>query len=108
MQDTNIDPAKEVIREYFRVIEELNVIRKKFFQSMNKKQDRSTRTYAATLKDYRSIQVRLLQTLAQFGVKNSDDDLVKLLSDLPEIVCKVDDCKCAYHSSIKRIIEAAG
>ena len=100
-----IDPVKEVIKEYFLVREELEVIRKKFFQSMSRKHDRSARTYSATLKDYRSIQVKLLRTLVDLGVKHSEDDLAKLLSDLPEVRCDVNNCGCAYHQSIKRILE---
>jgi len=100
-----IDPVKEVIREYFRVKEELQAIRRKFFQSVSRKQDKSARTYAATLKDYRSIQVKLLQTLVSLGVERSEDDLAKLLSDLPEVRCDVKDCQCAYHKSVKRILE---
>lgn len=100
-----IDVVKEVISEYLRTLEELNVIRKKFLESVEK-DSAGARTYAATLKDYRGIQVKLLQTLAKLGVKGSDeDDLVKILSNLPEIQCNVSDCKCAYHISIRRIIE---
>jgi len=74
---------------------------------LRRKSNRDTRTYSATLKDYRSIQVKMLQTLAHLGVKNSEDDLAKLLSDLPEIRCDVKDCPCAYHQGIKRILEVA-
>lgn len=104
-ESKNIDAVKEVISEYLRTLEELNIIRKKFFESIEN-DDKHARTYAATLKDYRGIQVKLLQTLAKLGVKGSDeDDLVKILSNLPEIQCDISDCKCAYHISISKIIE---
>jgi hypothetical protein len=104
-ESDKIDVVKEVLSEYLRTLEELNVIRKKFLESVEK-DSTGARTYAATLKDYRGIQVKLLQTLAKLGVKGSDeDDLVKILSNLPEIQCDVGDCKCAYHIGIRRIIE---
>jgi len=97
--------VKEVIREYLRTKEELKLIRSKFHQTLKRKQDKDARTYALIMKDYRSAQVKLLQTLVHLGVKNSEDDLAKLLSDLPEVKCDVQDCACAYHLSIKRIID---
>lgn len=74
---------------------------------MRRRSEKDARTYSFTLKDYRSIQVKMLQTLAKLGVKNSEDDLARLLSDLPEIRCDVKNCPCAYHQSIKRILEVA-
>jgi len=102
-----IDPVKEIIREYLLVREELEVIRKMLFLSLRRGHDKSTRTYAGTLKDYRGIQVKLLHTLVDLGVERSEDDLVKLLSDLPEVRCDVKDCQCAYHKSVKKILEPA-
>jgi len=74
---------------------------------LRRRNERDARTYSFTLKDYRSIQVKMLQTLAHLGVKHSEDDLARLLSDLPEIRCDVKDCPCAYHQGIKRILEVA-
>ena len=99
-----IEPVKEVVREYLRVNEELEVIRKKFFRSSRTKDHKSTRSYASTLKDYRSIQVKLLYALVALGVKESDD-LVNLLSSLPDIDCNIENCQCAYHKSIKQKLE---
>lgn len=96
-----------MLREYFRVKEEVELVRKKFIKSMSGKRDEAARSYSATLKDYRSIQVKFLQTLAHLGVKNPEDDLAKLLSNLPEIVCDIPDCKCKYHASIKSIAEVS-
>jgi len=102
-----IDPVKEVIREYLLAKEELEVIRKMFFLSLRRKHEKSARTYAGTLKDYRGIQVKMLQALVDLGVDQSEDDLAKLLSGLPEVRCEVKNCECAYHKSIKRILEPA-
>ncbi|HLE34460.1 MAG TPA: hypothetical protein VI698_01085 [Nitrososphaerales archaeon] len=99
-----IEPVKEVVREYLRVNEELEIIRGKFFRSSRTKDRKSTTSYAATLKDYRSIQVKMLHALVSLGVKKSDD-LVNLLSNLPDIDCKVENCQCAYHTSIKQKLE---
>lgn len=101
-----IEPVKEVIREYLRVNEEVEVIRKKFFRSSRTKNDKSTRSYASMLKDYRFIQVKLLYALVKLGVKKSED-LVNLLSNLQDIDCTVENCQCAYHKSIKQKLDSA-
>ncbi|MGH9878076.1 MAG: hypothetical protein ACRD5H_10595 [Nitrososphaerales archaeon] len=99
-----IEPVKEVVREYLRVNEELEVVRDKFFRSSRTKDHKSTKSYAGTLKDYRGIQVKMLRALVSLGVKKSED-LVNLLSSLPDIDCKVENCQCAYHTSIKQKLE---
>jgi hypothetical protein len=99
-----IEPVKEVVKEYLRVNEELEIIRDRFFRSSKTNNHKGTRSYAATLKDYRSIQVKMLRALVSLGVKKSED-LVNLLSNLPDIDCKVENCQCAYHASIKQKLE---
>jgi hypothetical protein len=96
--------VKEVIKQYLLGLEDLEIIRRKFLHYMRTKQEKSARTYASVLKDYKGIQVKLLQTLASLGVETSEEDLAKLLSDLPDVTCDVQHCACAYHQSIKKIL----
>jgi hypothetical protein len=81
------------------------MIRRKFFDCIDTKPNHTVRSIAATLKDYRSIQVKLLQTFTSFGVDNSEEDLARLLSGLPEVKCQVKECICEYHKIINEIVE---
>jgi len=98
-----IKPAEEIVSEYNRMKPELNAIRRKFLQAIRTNNEKGARAYSATLKDYRSIQVRLLLAMAQLGVNPNDDDLAKLLSDLPEVRCDDKNCKCPYHQTIRKL-----
>lgn len=100
-----INPTHEIISEYRRLKPELDAIRRKFLRAVRTKDEKSTRAYSAALKDYRSIQVRLLIAMAQLGLKPTDDDLAKLLSDLPEVKCDDKDCKCPCHETLRTVAE---
>ena len=106
VDNKEIDPAKEAVKKYLEVNREVEILRRKFFDAMRRKRDSNATAYAATLKDYRNIQVKILQTLSHLGVKHSEDDLVRLLSDLPEVKCDVKDCACGYHRSIRAILDS--
>ena len=100
-----IRPAEEIVSEYNQMKPELNAIRRKFLKAIRTNDEKSARAYSATLKDYRSIQVKLLLAMAQLGVRSTDDDLAKLLSDLPEVRCDNKQCKCPYHQTIRELAE---
>lgn len=101
----SIEPAEEIASEYNRMKPELNAIRRKFLRAVRTNDEKGARAYSAALKDYRSIQVKLLLAMARLGVKATDDDLAKLLSDLPEVQCNDKKCKCPYHQMIRRLDE---
>ena len=105
-EEHEIEPVKEVIKQYLQSLEDFAIIRRKFLHYVKTKEEKSARTYASVLKDYKGIQVKLLQTLARFGVETSEEDLASLLSGLPEVTCDVQECACAYHQTINKIVES--
>ncbi len=75
-----------MVDQYWEMIQELKIVREKFLQAVASNDEKNARTYSAALKDYRSIQVKLILALQKTGALGEGQDAVaELFSKLSEV-----------------------
>jgi len=60
-------PTQEIVDQYREMMQELKILREKFLQAVASNDEKNARAYSASLKDYRSIQVKLIQAMQKMG-----------------------------------------
>ncbi len=74
-----------MVDQYWEMIQELKILREKFLKAVASNDEKNARTYSAALKDYRSIQVKLILALQKTGALGEGQDAVaELFSKLSE------------------------
>ncbi len=75
-----------MVDQYWEMIQELKILREKFLKAVASNDEKNARTYSAALKDYRSIQVKLILALEKTGALGQGQDaVVELFSKLSEM-----------------------
>ncbi len=75
-----------MVDQYWEMIQELKILREKFLKAIASNDEKNARTYSAALKDYRSIQVKLILALERTGALGQGQDaVVELFSKLSEM-----------------------
>ncbi len=75
-----------MVDQYWEMIQELKILREKFLKAVASNDEKNARTYSTALKDYRSIQVKLILALQKTGALGEGQDAVAgLFSKLSEM-----------------------